>query len=88
MTYVWIGLTILVYSLSRRLSIKWAAPFTNVVFLSTAILILLLLVTGQSYDAYKPAADLITILLGPATVALGLRSIATYPCYSLGQNGP
>ncbi|WP_337874258.1 LrgB family protein [Exiguobacterium sp.] len=79
MTYVWIGLTILVYSFSRQLSKKWVSPFTNVVFLSTAILILLLLVTGQSYDTYKPATDLITILLGPATVALGLPLYRNLP---------
>ncbi|MFY7868122.1 MAG: LrgB family protein, partial [Exiguobacterium sp.] len=78
-TYIWIGLTILVYSLSRQLSKKWASPFTNVVFLSTAILILMLLVTGQSYDTYEPATDIITILLGPATVALGLPLYRNLP---------
>lgn len=79
MTFFWIGLTVLIYALSRRLSVKWASPFTNVVFLSTALLILILLLSGQSYDTYEPARDVITILLGPATVALGLPLYRNLP---------
>lgn len=72
MTLGWIVLTIVVYVFSRRLSVRFASPFTNVVFLSTSCLIGLLLVTNQSYDVYAPAKEVITMLLGPATVALGL----------------
>lgn len=79
MTLVWIAITIGVYVISRKLSFKWASPFTNVVFLSTTILIVTLLLSGQSYDVYEPAKDVITILLGPATVALGLPLYRNLP---------
>lgn len=79
MTLVWIAITIGVYVISRKLSFRWASPFTNVVFLSTTILIVTLLLSGQSYDVYEPAKDVITILLGPATVALGLPLYRNLP---------
>lgn len=79
MTLLWVLVTIGVYLVSRKLSFKWASPFTNVVFLSTTILIVILLLFEQPYDVYEPAKDLITILLGPATVALGLPLYRNLP---------
>lgn len=79
MTLFWVLVTIGVYMLSRKLSFKWASPFTNVVFLSTATLIVILLLSGQTYDTYAPARDAITTLLGPATVALGLPLYRNLP---------
>ncbi|WP_114164928.1 LrgB family protein [Exiguobacterium sp. TNDT2] len=79
MTLLWVLVTIGVYLVSRKLSFKWASPFTNVVFLSTTILIVTLLLFEQPYDVYEPAKDLITILLGPATVALGLPLYRNLP---------
>ncbi|XCA83334.1 LrgB family protein [Exiguobacterium mexicanum] len=79
MTLFWVLVTIGVYMLSRKLSFKWASPFTNVVFLSTATLIVILLLFGQTYDTYAPARDAITTLLGPATVALGLPLYRNLP---------
>lgn len=79
MTLFWVFITIGVYMLSRKFSFKWASPFTNVVFLSTATLIVVLLLSGQTYDAYAPARDAITTLLGPATVALGLPLYRNLP---------
>lgn len=79
MTIFWVLVTIAVYLISRKLSFKWASPFTNVVFLSTTFLIVTLLLSGQSYDVYEPSKDIITILLGPATVALGLPLYRNLP---------
>ncbi|UTT42760.1 LrgB family protein [Exiguobacterium aurantiacum] len=79
MTLFWVLVTIGVYLVSRKLSFKWASPFTNVVFLSTTFLIVMLLLFEQPYDVYEPAKDLITILLGPATVALGLPLYRNLP---------
>ncbi|TCI31181.1 LrgB family protein [Exiguobacterium sp. SL-10] len=79
MTLFWVLVTIGVYMLSRKLSFKWASPFTNVVFLSTATLIVVLLLSGQTYGTYAPARDAITTLLGPATVALGLPLYRNLP---------
>ncbi|MFN3365326.1 MAG: LrgB family protein [Exiguobacterium mexicanum] len=79
MTLFWVLVTVGVYLISRKLSFKWASPFTNVVFLSTTILIVILLLFEQPYDVYEPAKDLITILLGPATVALGLPLYRNFP---------
>ncbi|MCC5892117.1 LrgB family protein [Exiguobacterium sp.] len=79
MTIFWVLVTIAVYLVGRKLSFKWASPFTNVVFLSTTFLITLLLLFDQPYSVYEPAKDLITILLGPATVALGLPLYRNLP---------
>ncbi|WP_214823462.1 LrgB family protein [Exiguobacterium sp. s28] len=79
MTLFWVLVTVGVYLISRKLSFKWASPFTNVVFLSTTILIVILLLFEQPYDVYEPAKDLITILLGLATVALGLPLYRNLP---------
>lgn len=79
MTLFWVLVTIGVYLLSRKLSVKWTSPFTNVVFLSTTCLIVMLLLFDQPYSVYEPAKDIITTLLGPATVALGLPLYRNLP---------
>ncbi|MGG3468870.1 LrgB family protein [Neobacillus pocheonensis] len=65
-------ITVLVYLFTRFLSKRYQSPLTNPVFLSTVIIIAILLMAHVSYDEYVPAKNMLTFLLGPATVALAL----------------
>lgn len=67
-----VTVTILVYLMSRIISKKYPSPFTTPVFLSTLVMILFLLLTGTTYEKYEPAKDIMTYLLGPATIALAI----------------
>ena len=60
------------YAGSIALRKRYASPFTTPVLFSTVVVIAVLLATGMSFRQYGPAHDLITSLLGPATVALAL----------------
>lgn len=55
-----------------KISSKYPSPFTTPVFLSTGIIILFLLFSQISYNDYQLAKDIMTFLLGPATVALAV----------------
>ena len=68
----YIIVTILIYLICRWLSFRFKHPLVNIVFLGTAAVILFLVVAGISYERYEPAKDIMTFLLGPATVALAL----------------
>ena len=72
MTLIYIIMTVSVYMLSRILSSRFPSPYTTPVFTSTVVMIVLLLVMDVSYEAYTPAKDIMTFLLGPATVALAV----------------
>ncbi len=65
-------LTLVVYIVSRKISLKHPSPFTTPVFLSSMIIILILLISHVSYQEYSFAKDIMTYLLGPATVALAV----------------
>lgn len=67
-----IVLTICVYLLVRQLGNKLRSPITSPVFLSTIIIIIILLGTHTTYQDYTPAKNAMTYLLGPATVALAV----------------
>lgn len=64
--------TIIVYLISRKIFLKTQISFLNPVILSTTAIILMLHYTGIPFEEYKPGKDIMTILLGPATVALAL----------------
>lgn len=65
-------LTIAVYIMTLILAKKIPSPFTSPVFISTVIIIVILLGSHISYQEYVPAKNLLTFLLGPATVALAV----------------
>ncbi|WP_318508908.1 LrgB family protein [Bacillus sp. T3] len=67
-----ISLTVVVYCLVRKVSQRYPSPFTTPVFLGTAIVILILLGSSVTYNEYVTAKDIMTYLLGPATVALAV----------------
>jgi predicted murein hydrolase (TIGR00659 family) len=60
------------YSLSLLARKSHPSPLTTPVLFSTVIIITVLLTTGVSFTDYKVAKDIMTFLLGPATVALAI----------------
>ncbi len=71
-------LTIIAYIVSKRIASKYPNPFTTPVFLGTAFIILIYVVTDLSYEDYIPTKEMITFFLGPATVALAIPLYKNY----------
>jgi Putative effector of murein hydrolase len=72
-TFLFIVFTIAVYATSRWLFVKCNShPALNIVGLSAAIVIIVLMLLGITFKEYTLAKDIMCILLGPATVALAL----------------
>jgi putative effector of murein hydrolase len=67
-----IALTIGAYALSRFVGRRFPSPFTTPVFLSTALIVALLLSAGVDFAQYQPAKEVLVFLLAPATVALAV----------------
>ncbi|TGE34336.1 LrgB family protein [Desulfosporosinus sp. Sb-LF] len=66
------AVTVGAYILSRLLNKRYPSPLINVVFLSTAIIIVVFWVSGVTVSQYQSAKNILTYLLGPATVALAV----------------
>lgn len=64
--------TIAAYLASRFIFLRFRNPLLNVVLLGTGAVICALLLLQRPYEDYIPARDVMTTLLGPATVALAL----------------
>ena len=67
-----IALTAGAYSLSLLARKRYPSPLTTPVLFSTAVVIAVLMATGISFADYQPAKNIMTFLLGPATVALAI----------------
>jgi putative effector of murein hydrolase len=67
-----IALTIGAYVVSLLARRAYPSPLTTPVLFSTAIVIAVLLASGFTFSDYGPAKEIMTFLLGPATVALAL----------------
>ena len=67
-----IVLTIGAYRFSLAVRQRWTHPLTTPVLFSTAVVVAMLLLVRVDVDAYEPAKNLMTFLLGPATVALAI----------------
>ncbi|PID44946.1 MAG: hypothetical protein CSB47_10510 [Proteobacteria bacterium] len=66
-------ITLITYSLSHRLYVRANhTPLLNPVMTSSITLIIFLMLTGISYEAYFVGAQFMHFLLGPATVALAI----------------
>ena len=65
-------LTVGVYALSRRAFLRYGSPLLSPVFLSTLVIIAVLTACGIPFARYKPAENIMTVLLGPAVVALAV----------------
>lgn len=77
----WLLATVLAYMLGVRLHVRAGGrPLVNAVVIAVALLACALVLTGTPYATYARATRPVSILLGPATVALALplhRSLAT-----------
>ena len=70
---VWLTLTLAVYLIAVTLHRKAGGhPAANLVLISVAILVALLLATDTPYQRYFDGAQFVHFLLGPATVALAV----------------
>jgi len=67
-----IAVTIAAYLVSREIFLRTRLTLLNPVFVSTITIILVLLAVGIYSEQYTPGRDLMTRLLGPATVALAV----------------
>jgi predicted murein hydrolase (TIGR00659 family) len=67
-----IAVTIGAYALSLAARRRYPSPLTTPVLFSTVIVIAVLLMAGVSFPDYRPAKEIMTFLLGPATVALAV----------------
>lgn len=67
-----LALTVGAYALSRVIGGRYPSPFTVPVFLSTPLIMVVLVVTGTGLSGYAQAQSIMTWFLGPATVALAV----------------
>ncbi len=72
MTAFTILLTVVLYIISRKIWIKTQNALLTPLLLSTAGIILILHYSGITFEQYKPGKQIMTFLLGPATVGLAL----------------
>lgn len=68
---LWIAVTILVYLAARALYAWKSRAWLNPAIVAICAVIVILLITGTPYAEYDRGGHLITLLLGPAVVALG-----------------
>ncbi|AET69340.1 putative effector of murein hydrolase [Desulfosporosinus orientis DSM 765] len=66
------AVTLGAYIFSRFIYKLYPNPLLNVVFLSTALIIAVFWLSGVTVSQYQEARNILTYLLGPATVALAL----------------
>jgi len=70
---LWLAATLAAYTVADWLSARAGRhPLANPVVIATAVLALLLAVTGTDYATYFEGAQFVHFLLGPATVALAV----------------
>jgi len=67
-----IALTACTYALTRQAFLRYGHALLSPVFLSTLLIIAILLLAGIPFEDYRPGQSLMTALLGPAVVALAL----------------
>jgi putative effector of murein hydrolase len=77
LTLYGIFLTFAAHALSRLLGKRFPSPFTTPVCFSTTLIVLVLFASGLQFEDYRPAKDVLVVLLGPATVALAVPIFKT-----------
>jgi len=65
-------ITVALYFISLKIFLKTQNALLTPLLLSTTAIIIILHYGGITFEQYKPGKDIMTFLLGPATVALGL----------------
>ncbi len=70
---LWLTATLFAFAVGDTVSLRMHRhPLANPVVIAAGLLIIVLAVTGTSYQTYFDGAQFVHFLLGPATVALGL----------------
>jgi putative effector of murein hydrolase len=69
---IWLGVTLGAYRLSLEARKRSVSPLTTPIVLSTAVVIAILTATHATLRQYEPAKAVITMFLGPATLALAV----------------
>jgi putative effector of murein hydrolase len=69
---LFIALSVVAFAAGKTLNRRLRHPAANATLIAIALVIVALLVSGQSYATYLHGGGLIAWLLGPATVALGI----------------
>ncbi|WP_280769219.1 LrgB family protein [Salipaludibacillus daqingensis] len=69
---VHIVMTIAVYMITKKIYQRFPSPFLTPIFLSTVLIMAILIFRDVPYSQYEPAKNVITYALGPATVALAV----------------
>jgi len=72
MTAFTIVLTVVLYIVSRKIWLRTQNALLAPLLLSTTAIILILHYSGITFEQYKPGKQIMTFLLGPATVGLAL----------------
>ncbi|WP_338471708.1 LrgB family protein [Niallia sp. XMNu-256] len=72
LTLINISITVVVYLGAKWLSERLVSPLTTPVLTASLLIIVILSVFDISYEQYSEAKEWISILLGPATVALAV----------------
>lgn len=75
-----IAVTLAAYVAFRRLYLRYAHPLLNVVILSSAAVVAVLVACGIPFESYAESRDIMTFPLGPATVGL---AVPLYRCRRL-----
>lgn len=74
-----ITLTMVIYVLVNQVYKRYHFFLFNPLMMATAIIIYILQVNKIDYSVYSKGGDMITLLLGPATVALGVPLYKQWP---------
>jgi predicted murein hydrolase (TIGR00659 family) len=65
-------LTVAAYALARALYLRYRHPLVQPVFLAAGMIIAVLILSGRTFDDYRPASQALGWFLGPVTVALAV----------------
>ncbi len=71
-TAVWVLFTLATYLAARALCQRFRHPLLNPFIVSAGVVLAVLIVLGVPFKDYAPAKDIMTALLGPATVGLAV----------------
>ena len=73
-----VGITLGAFQLAQALYAKTRLMLFQPLLVSVAILVGILLLLGMDYQLYRHNTQLLTLLLGPATVALAVVAFILY----------
>jgi predicted murein hydrolase (TIGR00659 family) len=71
-TLLLMTLTVGTYLIFRAIYMRYNHPLINVVALSVGVIIAVMMLFGAPYSTYVPGKNIMTFMLGPATVALAV----------------